>query len=56
MAAVYAFAISWFAKGWELFEYNRLRPSDAAGGAAPDPDLAPDALPTPEPVLQGSLV
>jgi hypothetical protein len=56
MAAVYAFAISWFAKGWELFEYNKLRPSDEAGGAAPDPDLAPDPLPAPEPVLQGSLL
>jgi hypothetical protein len=37
MLAVYAFAISWFAKGWELFEYNRKRPSNASGAPLPDP-------------------
>lgn len=37
IAAVYAFALSWFAKGWELFEYNRKNPANAAG--APRIDL-----------------
>ena len=35
MLAVYAFAISWFAKGWELFEYTRKHPASATGAAAP---------------------
>jgi Protein of unknown function (DUF998) len=54
MTAVYAFAISWFAKGWELFDYNKKRPSDAVGGTASDPGVDSDQLnrlPAPEPAL-----
>jgi hypothetical protein len=40
MLAVYAFATSWFTKGWELFEYNRKRPSNEVGATAPDPGAA----------------
>lgn len=38
MLAVYAFAVSWFAKGWELFKYTKLRPADAAGAPVSAPD------------------
>ena len=34
ISAVYAFSLSWFAKGWELFEYNRKNPANAAGAPA----------------------
>jgi hypothetical protein len=54
MLAVYAFAISWFAKGWELFEYNRERPADESGAPAPGPHSVSDDMllaPPVEPAL-----
>lgn len=51
VVAVYAFAVSWFAKGWELFEYNKMRPSDAVG--APVPIGGPMSDPRSDPALAG---
>jgi uncharacterized protein DUF998 len=52
MAAIYAFAISWFAKGLELIPYSREHPNEATGVAAlPAADTADattgSALPAP---------
>ena len=46
MLAVYAFAVSWFAKGWELFEYASLRPADAAGAPVGAPVGVSDTRPS----------
>lgn len=52
VVAVYAFAVSWFVKGWEWFEYNKTHPADEFGAPAPPPrsteDPGPDQDPTRE--------
>lgn len=49
MTAIYAFAISWFAKGLELVEYTREHPNDATG-VTPSPVAVASGVPEPDPV------
>jgi Protein of unknown function (DUF998) len=53
MAAIYAFAFSWFAKGWELVEYSKQHPNDATGVAPAPVTVDPAGAPAAAPVLTG---